>query len=49
VLPQPENHVNTNIIEFLNHFKKNRLIEVPCEDPDKLGRKRSDSEKAKIT
>ena len=43
-----ENHVNTNILEYLNHFKQNRLIEVPCAEPDKLGRKRSDSEKARI-
>jgi ribosomal protein L27 len=40
--------VNTNILEYLNHFKQNRLIEIQCADPEKLGRKRSDSEKARI-
>ena len=49
IMPLPENHVNVSIIEYLNHFKQNRLIEVPCPEPDKLGRKRSDSEKLKIT
>jgi hypothetical protein len=48
VMPAPENHVNVNILAFLNHFKCDRLIEVPCDEPDKLGRKRSDSEKLKI-
>lgn len=26
VLPEPEQHVNANIVEFLNHFKAERLI-----------------------
>lgn len=41
-------HVNNNVVDFLNHFKADRLIRVICEDPDKNGRKRSESEKAKI-
>ena len=48
MLPVPEDHVNINIVEYLNHFKRDRIIDIPCENPDKLGRKRSDSEKAKI-
>ncbi len=26
ILPEPSQHVNANIVEFLNHFKSNRLI-----------------------
>ena len=47
-MPQPENHVNNEILEYLNHFNKSRLIEVPCANPDESGRKRSDSEKARL-
>ena len=48
VLPMPESHVNTSIVEYLSHFKRDRVIDVPCTDPDKLGHKRSDSEKVRI-
>lgn len=46
MLPEPEQHVNSNIVEFLNHFKSNRLITIDCEG--KEGRKRSEEEKAQI-
>jgi len=41
-LPEPESHVNENIVEFLNHFKTSRLIMIEL---DKDIKKRSDSEK----
>jgi len=45
VLPEPEDHVNNNIVEFLNHFKSERLIRVICTEPkNDHGRKRSDEE-----
>jgi hypothetical protein len=40
-LPEPEQHVNANIVEFLNHFKSNRLITIPMGET----RKRSEEEK----
>jgi hypothetical protein len=48
-LPQPDSHVNNSILEYLNHFNKARQIEVHCANPDALGRKRSESEKARIS
>lgn len=47
-LPEPQNHVNLNIMSFLNHFKAARLIHVDCEDPKKYGHKRSTEEKENI-
>ena len=32
VLPTPGNHVNTEILSFLNHFEKPRLINVVCKE-----------------
>jgi hypothetical protein len=46
VLPQPEDHINTGILSFLNHFNEPRLIQV-ASNGDK-NRKRDDDEKAKI-
>lgn len=48
VFPEPEDHVNANIVEFLKHFKSERLIEIQCANPEKDGRKRSDEEKEQI-
>lgn len=48
VLPEPENHVNNEIKEFLRHFKRERLIHITCEDKDNEARKRSDEEKEQI-
>ena len=48
VFPEPENHVNANIVDFLKHFKRERLIQINCANPDKDGVKRSDDEKKKI-
>ena len=42
ILPEPSQHVNANIVEFLNHFKSDRLITV---EKDVSTRKRSDEEK----
>ena len=45
-MPEPDQHVNSNIVQFLNHFKSNRLITISCDGKD--GRKRSEEEKAQI-
>jgi len=47
-LPEPESHVNNNIVAFLKHYKAPRLITVPCADPDTNGRKRSDDERTQM-
>jgi len=44
-LPEPEQHVNSNIVDFLNHFKSSRLITVESCGKD---RKRSEEEKQQI-
>jgi len=45
MLPEPDQHVNSNIVEFLNHFKSQRLIEI---DDTSSTRKRCDDEKKQI-
>lgn len=47
VLPKPEDHVNIEIISFLNHFNQPRLITVK-EKTKEENRKRSDEEKKEI-
>lgn len=44
-LPEPDQHVNSNIVEFLNHFKSQRLIQI---DASKGTRQRSEEEKQEI-
>ena len=45
VLPEPGDHINRSIVQYLNHFKSKRLIKVICKDKDTDRRKRSDEEK----
>jgi len=49
VLPEPKEHINLEIVQFLNHFKSDRLIKVICKDPDTDRRKRGDEEKGEMT
>jgi len=44
-LPEPSSHVNVNIVEFLNHFKSERLIHIQQQSGT---HKRSDEEKQAI-
>lgn len=48
VLPEPTEHINSNIVDFLEHYKAPRLIQIQCANPDKEGHKRSDDEKASL-
>lgn len=48
VLPEPKEHINREIVQFLNHFKSKRLIKVICKDPTTDRRKRSDEEKGEM-
>lgn len=48
VLPEPAGHVNERIVNFLNHFKSDRLILIECKDQNTKGRKRPDEERSTI-
>ena len=43
VLPEPSQHVNNEIVDFLRHFKSDRLIMMGCEREQ--ARKREDQER----
>ena len=45
VLPTPVEHINSEIVSYLNHFKSKRLIKVICKDKKAGPRTRSDEEK----
>lgn len=47
-LPEPEQHVNASIVEFLDHFKSQRLIMVPEPDSASKQRKRGEEEKEQL-
>lgn len=46
VLPQPEEHINTELVTFLTHFKEPRLITVASKGDD--NRKRAEEERERI-
>ena len=48
MLPEPASHVNSSIVSFLEHFKSARLIEIPCENQNENGYKRTEEEKEEI-
>jgi hypothetical protein len=45
VLPEPFQHVNNEIREFLFHFKSDRLIQITCDNKLLQARKRGEEEK----
>lgn len=48
ILPEPVEHINREIVQYLNHFKSKRLIKVVCKDKENDRRKRSDEEKQQM-
>ena len=49
VLPEPRDHINRSIVQYLNHFKSKRLLKVVCKDKNTDRRKRSDEEKQQMS
>ena len=49
VLPEPRDHINRSIVQYLNHFKSKRLLKVICKDKSTDRRKRSDEEKQQMS
>lgn len=45
ILPEPFQHVNNEIREFLFHFKSDRLIQITCDNKALQARKRGEEEK----
>jgi hypothetical protein len=45
-LPQPEDHINTELVSFLTHFKQPRLITVASKGAK--NRKRPEEEKEQV-
>ena len=45
ILPEPFQHVNNEIREFLFHFKSDRLIQITCDNKLLQARKRGEEEK----